>query len=231
MTKRPVTTLFMLQSLDGKITSGDSDDLDADKDWPKIKGVREGLYQYYEIEKTTDLCSLNTGRTMAKIGVNERRERPPKSPCTFIIVDNKPHLNLSGINYLTNWVSRLIIVTVNKNHPAFLLKSKADNLEILFYKKIDLKRMQEDLYAKYKIKNITIQSGGTLNSQFLRDGLIDFVNIVIAPLLVGGKETSTLIDGPSIKTTNELNKLKSLKLLEIKALNNSYIQLRYKVNN
>ncbi len=31
---RPVTTLFMLMSLDGKISPGASDDLDMDKDLP-----------------------------------------------------------------------------------------------------------------------------------------------------------------------------------------------------
>ena len=67
--KRPITTLFMLESLDGKISSGNDDSLDVDKDWCKIRGVKEGLHQYYEIEQTTDLFSLNTGRVMAKIGV------------------------------------------------------------------------------------------------------------------------------------------------------------------
>ena len=55
---RPITTLFMLMSVDGKISTGATDDLDIDKDFPKIAGVREGLHQYYEIEQTTDLWSL-----------------------------------------------------------------------------------------------------------------------------------------------------------------------------
>ena len=46
---RPITTLFMLMSVDGKISTGATDDLDIDKDFPKIAGVREGLHQYYEI--------------------------------------------------------------------------------------------------------------------------------------------------------------------------------------
>jgi len=54
MKKKPITTLFMLESLDGKISSGNSDNLDADKDWCRINGVKEGLHQYYEIEATTD---------------------------------------------------------------------------------------------------------------------------------------------------------------------------------
>ena len=70
--KRPITTLFMLESLDGKISSGSTDNLDADKDFPQIEGVKEGLHQYYEIEQITDFYSLNTERVMAKIGVNDK---------------------------------------------------------------------------------------------------------------------------------------------------------------
>ena len=40
MRKRPITTLFMLQSLDGKISSGNNDILDADQDFCKIDGVK-----------------------------------------------------------------------------------------------------------------------------------------------------------------------------------------------
>ena len=36
---RPITTLFMLMSVDGKISTGATDDLDIDKDFPKIAGV------------------------------------------------------------------------------------------------------------------------------------------------------------------------------------------------
>ncbi len=47
---RPITTLFMLMSLDGKISTGASDSLDMDKDLPIIDGLKEGLQQYYDIE-------------------------------------------------------------------------------------------------------------------------------------------------------------------------------------
>ena len=57
---RPITTLFMLESLDGKISSGSSDNLDVDKDFCRINGVKEGLHQYYELEQETDTYSLNT---------------------------------------------------------------------------------------------------------------------------------------------------------------------------
>lgn len=229
MKKKIITTLFMLESLDGKINSGNSDNLDADKDWCRINGVKEGLHQYYEIEATTDFYSLNTGRVMAKIGVNERTEYHDKVDCRFIIIDNKPHLNEKGIDYICHWVDRLILVTTNKNHVAYSLQEKYDNLDILFYDSLNLSTLLFDMAEKYNAEAITIQSGGTLNGKFLRENLIDYVNVVIAPLLVGGKDTSTLIDGEAITSSENLNKLKALQLIECNQLENSYIQLKYKV--
>lgn len=227
--EKPITTLFMLESLDGKISSGNNDVLDADKDWCQINGVKEGLHQYYEIEATTDFYSLNTGRVMAKIGVNERTELHERVDVRFIIIDNKPHLNENGINYLCNWVEKLILVTTNKDHIAFSLKERYDNLDILYYDNLDLNKLLIDIKDKYNADRITVQSGGNLNGLFLRENLIDYVNIVIAPLLVGGRDTSTLIDGESISKVDELNKLKALELIECNKLNNSYVQLIYKV--
>ena len=229
MRKRPITTLFMLQSLDGKISSGNNDTLDADQDFCKIDGVKEGLHQYYEIEQTTDFYSLNTGRVMAKIGVNDKKEYHEKVDIRFIIIDNRPHLNENGIDYLCHWVEKLILVTTSKNHIANTLKDKYDNLDIIYYDKLDLRVMLEDIYEKYDAQRVTIQSGGNLNGLFLRNNLFDYIHIVIAPLLVGGKDVSTLIDGEAISSPEQLNKLKALELIECNKLENSYIQLKYKV--
>lgn len=230
MNKRPITTLFMLESLDGKISSGSSDNLDADKDFCRIEGVKEGLHQYYEIEQTTDYFSLNTGRVMAKIGVNDKNEYHEKiDEVTFVIIDNKPHLNENGIDYLCSWVGKVILVTINKNHIAHKLTKKYDNLDILEYEILDLNKLLEDLYSKYNADRLTIQSGGTLNGLFVRKKLIEYVNIVIAPLIVGGKDVPTLVDGDSITDETGLKELMPLELIECNKLDNSYVQLKYKV--
>lgn len=230
MSNRTVTTLFLLMSLDGKISSGASDELDVDRDWCRIDGVKEGLHQYYEIEETTDHYSLNTGRVMSKIGVNDKKEPEEKLGVRFIIIDRKPHLTESGVEYLCKWVEKLFLVTDNKEHPAFRLKDKYENLEVLYYEGgISLERTLTDMKEKYGADRVTIQSGGTLNGEFLRENLIDYVNIVIAPILVGGKETSSLIDGKAITKVEELNKLKAMKLIECERLKDSYVRLRYEV--
>ena len=166
---------------------------------------------------------------MEKIGVNNKKEYPNKVEVNFIIIDNKPHLNENGIDYICHWVEKLILVTTNKNHIAYSLKDKYDNLDILFYEELDLKKLLEDLYSEYNVNKLTLQSGGNLNGLFVRENLIDYVNIVIAPLLVGGKDVSTLIDGKAIESDRELDKLRALELLECNKLEDSYVQLKYKV--
>ena len=183
------------------------------------------LRQYYEIEQTTDLWSLNSGRVQAKIGANEM-EMPHKTPVSFVLIDNT-HLNEHGVRYFCAKSDKFVLVTSNRNHPVF--KVKEDNLHIVFQDKSSLPEVLERLYSDFGCERLTIQSGGTLNGVFLREKLIDFVDVVVAPVLVGGENTSTLIDGESLKSPDELSSLGVLKLVDCKPLENSYLRLRYEV--
>ncbi len=228
---RPITTLFMLISVDGKISTGSTDNLDVDKDFPKIKGIKEGLQQYYEIEKTTDLYSLNSGKVLAKVGANKPQKNIVKLQVSFLIIDNKPHLNDVGVDNFLKKSKELFIITTNKSHPAFKRK-KEENLKIIYYQdKIDFVNLFAKLKEDFKIENLTIQTGGTLNAILLRNNLIDKLSIVVAPALIGGKETPTLIDGKSLSDFDELKNIKALRLVEVKKLQDSYIHLKYDVIN
>ena len=223
--KRPITTLFMLMSVDGKISTGATDNLDMDQDLPHIKGVAEGLHQYYEIEQTTDLWSLNSGRVQAKMGVNTK-PFPEKGPVSFVLMDNH-HLTEHGVRYFCALSQQFVLFTTNPEHPAFGVKS--ENLHIVLQEKSNLTEALEILYSRFGCQALTIQSGGTLNEAFLRQKLFDFVDIVVAPILVGGKDTSTLVDGSSLLCTKELSKIGVLKLLSAEVLEDSYLRLRYQV--
>ena len=225
MEGRSITTLFMLMSVDGKISPGASDDLDVDKDFPNITGLKEGLPQYYEIEQTTDLWSFNTGRVQAKMGVNEK-SMPEKTPVSFVLLDNN-HLTEHGVKYFCAKSKEFVLITTNKNHPAFDVSE--ENLHIIYQDTLSLEDALIELREKYGCERITIQSGGTVNGMFLRQKLFDYVDIVVAPVLIGGKETSTLIDGSSIVKEDEFDKLGVLSFIGCDVLKNSYIRLRYKV--
>ena len=226
---RTFNTLFLLISVDGKISTGSVPERDVDKDYKNIIGVKEGLHQYYEIEKTTDIFSLNSGFVMSKIGVNTDKNPIHCPGVNFIIVDNN-NLNTQGLTNLCNNVKTLFLVTTNKNHPAFKLRKK--NLEIIHYEQeVDFDDMFIRLKTDHKAEKVTIKSGGTLNSIFLRKGLIDKVSVVVAPCLIGGKNTPSLVDGESLQTEFDLKDIKSLTLESVTQLDDNYLHIVYNVNN
>ncbi|GHT99484.1 hypothetical protein FACS1894142_7100 [Spirochaetia bacterium] len=228
---KPITTLFMLMSVDGKISTGSIDERDVDKDFPKIDGIKNGLHQYYEIERTTDLFSMDSGKVMAKVGANIKKENIEKIPVSFIIIDNKPHLNDVGVEYFIKMAKTFYLVTTNKNHPIFKYK-EMENVKIIYYEKeINFIDLFNQLKCKYNIEKMTLQTGGTLNSIILRNNLIDKLSVVVAPALIGGKDTSTLIDGYSLQTSDDLKNIKALKLVDIIKLNESYINIKYDIIN
>lgn len=222
---RPVTTLFMLMSADGKISTGATDEMDVDRDFPLIPGLKEGLHQYYEIEQTTDLWSFNTGRVQAKMGVNTAA-MPAKTPVSFVLLDNH-HLDAQGVRYFCARSKQFVLLTTNPEHPAFGVKE--DNLRILLQEELSPADALARLKRDFGCERLTVQSGGTVNALFLREKLLDYVDIVVAPVLIGGKDTATLIDGPSLRSRDELSGLGVLRLVEAAALKDSYVRLRYRV--
>lgn len=104
-----------------------------------------------------------------------------------------------------------------------------DNLHIIYQKELSLADVLIKLKSEYGCQRITIQSGGMLNGLFLREKLFDYIDIVVAPVLIGGKDTPTLIDGKSLLSGSELSRLGVLKLQECTVLEESYLRLRYKV--
>ena len=122
-----------------------------------------------------------------------------------------------GVTYFCRKSKVFVLITSNKEHPAYNIKEK--NLHIIF----------QELKSSYGCEKLTIQSGGTVNGLFLREKLFDYIDVVVAPVLIGGKETASLIDGSSITSENELSGLSVLKLIDCTILNVSYIRVRYQV--
>ncbi len=222
---RTYNTLFMLMSIDGKISTGiNSRYIDADS--KHIESLLEGRYQYDDLVQKTDLASLNTGKVMAKVGWNDKKEKIDKIPVEFIIVDNKPHLDGLGVRNLLRHVKKLYIVTTNINHPAYSIED--NNLEVIrFDDQVDFSALFILLKSK-GIERVTVQSGGTLNSVLIREDFVDELSLVVAPIMVGGEDTPSLEDGTSIVSQKDLSLIKEFEIIEAKVLDKSYLNLRYK---
>ena len=61
--------------------------------------------------------------------------------------------------------------------------------------------------------------------------MIDYVDIVVAPILVGDTLTPSIIGGACNTLQSYISNVGQLELLSVERLKQSYIRLRYKVTN
>lgn len=92
--------------------------------------------------------------------------------------------------------------------------------------KVDLRQALEQLNARYGIKTVRVESGGTLNGALLRAGLVSEVNLLIHPCLVGGFSPGTFFRAPDLPGEE---KCIPLHLSHCEKLGSDLVWLRYEV--
>lgn len=63
---------------------------------------------------------------------------------------------------------------------------------------VDLRRALEELKLNFGVNVIRVDSGGTLNGQLLRSGLVDEISLLLHPALVGGSTPRTFFRAPDL---------------------------------
>lgn len=110
------------------------------------------------------------------------------------------------------------IIGVSKNISQKNLKAlKKFPIDIIMtgQTSVNVKLLLKKLEIK-GIKTLLVEGGGTVNWQFIRDGLFDEILITMSPYVIGGTNAITFVEGKGfekIKKSPKL-KLKSLKRLE-----------------
>jgi len=73
--------------------------------------------------------------------------------------------------------------------------------------------------SKLGFKKILLSGGGTINSAFMKDSLVDEIIINVEPFVLGN----------GIRIFSQENFESKLRLLDVKRLKSGIIQLRYKI--
>ncbi|MDR3290758.1 MAG: 2,5-diamino-6-(ribosylamino)-4(3H)-pyrimidinone 5'-phosphate reductase [Methanobrevibacter sp.] len=192
---RPYTILNAAMTLDGKIaTKNGSSKISNKKDIERVHKLRKELDGI--------MVGINTvlmddpKLTAHKLPDKDITEIAMKEINPIrIVVDSHGRTPLNS-NVL-NSDAETIIATSNKilknKKSLSLLKEKAD-VFIGGEENVDLKKLMIHLYDK-GIKTIILEGGSTLNFSMFKEGLIDEVRVCIGPLIVGGSQSKTLVDG------------------------------------
>jgi len=90
---------------------------------------------------------------------------------------------------------------------------------------VDLKPMVEILY-KRGVRTLLVEGGGITNFEFINAGIVDEIRMAIAPLIIGGSLSPTVVDGLGF----DINHFINLELIEVRKSGQMAI-IRYKVKN
>jgi 2,5-diamino-6-(ribosylamino)-4(3H)-pyrimidinone 5'-phosphate reductase len=145
---------------------------------------------------------------------------------TRIIIDSYGRIPLdSKILKTAATIKTIIVVTKQASKDTIeKIKKLGAHVIIVGSKLINLKKLFNILY-RMGYRKILIEGGGELNWSCLHDGIVNELIITIAPIVVGGRNAITLVEGKGYSTISEGIKLKLTKIIQNK--NDNEITLYY----
>ncbi|AQR94671.1 dihydrofolate reductase family protein [Clostridium saccharoperbutylacetonicum] len=213
-------TLFSQVSIDGKLTLGagsSSKDLftlldDNDKKFihefrGKVDGIMVG-------KKTID--------TDNPFLTNRYQEN--RNPIR-IVPTSTMDLDFSS-NIFTDNEKTIVVTTEEGKDDGKIDYIKSIGKECLVFgkDKVDFTNLFKHLEKEFNIKSIMLEGGGYLNWTLFEENLVDEIILMQLPIIIGGYDNVSLVDGKGFK---DIESLKKFEFLECKPRKN-YSMLRFK---
>jgi 2,5-diamino-6-(ribosylamino)-4(3H)-pyrimidinone 5'-phosphate reductase len=119
----------------------------------------------------------------------------------------------------------LCSATTPPDHLAWLADQGVEQL-VAGADRVDLAGALGELAARFGVKTVRVDSGGKLNGELLRLGLVDEISLLVHPYLVGGKNPASMFRAADL--THEIGVLE-LELLQSRKVKAGIVWLRYAV--
>ncbi|MFB0561040.1 MAG: 2,5-diamino-6-(ribosylamino)-4(3H)-pyrimidinone 5'-phosphate reductase [Candidatus Lokiarchaeia archaeon] len=190
---KPYVILSAAMSLDGKIATRGGDSAFSDKeDWKRVHKLRS---QVDAIMVGINTILLDDSKLTSKEG---------KSPMR-VVVDSKARTP-SNARVITVRPEVETIIAVTSRAPrertSNLQNSGAKILVCGDGEQVDLEILMEKLYD-LGVRNLMLEGGGNLNWGMLSKGLVDEIRVAISPVIVGGTEAVTIVEGEGFNRVSE----------------------------
>jgi 2,5-diamino-6-(ribosylamino)-4(3H)-pyrimidinone 5'-phosphate reductase len=199
---KPYTILNAAMTLDGKIaTKTGSSEISGKEDLIRVHELRKGMDAIMVGINT--VLSDDPRLTVHKIGA-----KPEDNPIR-VVIDSRARTPLD-FRILNNEAPTIIVVTENADlQKVKELEKKATVLKC-GDDRVDLKSLVKEL-SRMGINTLMLEGGSTLNYSMLENGLVDEVMVCVAPMIAGGVQAKTLVDGEGVDQMRDAIKLKLTK--------------------
>ncbi|MGP3667379.1 MAG: 2,5-diamino-6-(ribosylamino)-4(3H)-pyrimidinone 5'-phosphate reductase [Candidatus Bathyarchaeota archaeon] len=215
--EKPYVILSAAMTLDGKIATKTRDsEISSLEDWERVYRLRS--------EVDALMIGINTLLTdNPKITL----KYPRKKPLIKVVVDSLAKTPKDA-KILQNKDGSVVVIAVTENAP----KDKVEELkkagaEIIFAgsgRRVDLKHLLRSLWDM-GVRSVMVEGGGTLNWSLVSEGLVDEVRVSVAPIIVGGKDSLTIVEGEGYNRVKDGLKLR---LTNVEVINSDVVVLTYK---
>jgi 2,5-diamino-6-(ribosylamino)-4(3H)-pyrimidinone 5'-phosphate reductase len=149
----------------------------------------------------------------------------PDSDKWFAVVDGRGRVRWT---MKSSGDYHLLILVARATPAAYLAYLRAEGIPYLVVgeERVDLGTALRRMADKLGVTCVVSKAGGGLNGALLREGLVEELQIVVFPALIGGRGTPALFDGPQL-TGGQLPT--PLRLLSVHAETDGLLWLRYEV--
>ncbi|MBW6410644.1 dihydrofolate reductase family protein [Clostridium weizhouense] len=212
-------TLFSQVSIDGKLTLGAGN---SSKDL--FNFLDEGDKKFiHKFRGNVDAIMVGKKTIDTDNPFLTNRYEENKNPVR-IIPTNTMNLDLSS-NIFKDKERTIIVTTENGKNDEKLNFIKSIGKEYLIFgeNKVDFKELFKYLENELNINSIMLEGGGYLNWSLFNENLVDEIVLMQLPVVIGGYNNVSLVDGEGFK---DLDSLKKFKFLEFKP-NKNYNLLRF----
>ena len=217
--KKPYIHINTAMTLDGKIAPEKGNlNISNEKDLIRVHKLRK--------EYDAILVGINTILTDdSRLTVHKLPDNQENNPIRIIIDSTlKTPLDARAVNT----EAKTIIATTTKAKQEKIKKhEEKDNVKVYICgnEQVNLKKLFKKLYNE-NIKTILVEGGSTINYSLFKEELVDKITVCIAPIILGGQKSNTLIGGKGFNQ-NTCKKL----ILTNKYLLDEDIILEYNVKN
>src|SRR5215475_9916226 len=190
--KRPFVIATFAMTVDGKVTTKDFGPVDFTSREDKLHLFRQRalsdavLLGHTSVER--DNVRLGVPAELQELRIKSGQSRSPLR----VIVSNKGTID-ARLKIFQSDVSPIIIFSTKrmppKNQEAL---RKTATLHLTAARTVDLAAMLKTLRHQYKVRTLACEGGPTLFRSLLEQGLVDQLNLTIAPYLFGGGKAPTL---------------------------------------
>lgn len=182
----------------------------------KIEGFPVDLEQYYNLaasfQEAATLAGSNTILKAADLAPPEDRSalilpeaKPGDNRPILVIPDSRGRIQVwHYLRSLPYW--RHFIALCSQSTPeGYLQYLKERHIDYILAGRdhVDLRAALEELHRLYSIDVIRVDSGGELNGQLLRQGLVDEVSLLVYPFISGRDEYASAFCLPNLKASME----------------------------